>query len=92
MTCCTYECNQGRDCPVRAESAKASTDAGKTVVWNKTCNLEKDIDPDAPDGTPVGAIEAAAFYVAIVFGSLASFAFVIGLFGYLSVAFAKVIS
>jgi hypothetical protein len=35
MNCCTYECNEGRDCPVRASRLK-QRNGGESVSFPKT--------------------------------------------------------
>lgn len=57
MTCCTYKCTQGRDCPIRKQSIEATNQAyierGRVV----------DTDPYAET---VGSVKALGAWLAVV--------------------------
>ena len=70
MNCCTYECNQGRDCPARANQAPHDATQDGNVWFAE------------PEPIPLGAWESAGAYALMAFFAALNFAVMAGVIGY----------
>lgn len=80
MNCCTYECNQGHDCPARANQPPhdATQDAHGCAAEGGNVWFAE------PEPIPLGAWESAGAYALMALFAALNFAVIAGVIGYFS--------